>query len=370
MKISEIYTLDEGGKSDGVRYNSEIAFLYTLAGNSKLNPKNPSASFDLTRFNDPDRVEREINRFLVPNYSEKTFNNWLLLSEKYITAIQQHQGKPITQLGWAGGTNKNDDGVADVVFYNYPVAGVSIKDVGGITLNNLTPKKLGLETSGRGQDLFGSLAEQEFLDMKVKIFRDVLDDARRTPDVEQSYGGTRGITYNSKSQEFFVRGSKNTFRGTEKDIIAQATTRIGNWQRVFGDWFQLNWSSKKEYAAPLYKKISLIIEKRLEETLQSQEALLSIMQFADSPYYYATTKGLYYVPSAADAADLRLKRIYYGNPDGTAQRFMAEIGRPDNKNNAIVTIYIRYANGMFESNPTVRVQSLKNPENMMWEKII
>jgi hypothetical protein len=55
--------------------------------------------------------------------------------------------------------------------------------------------------------------------------------------------------------------------------------------------------------------------------------------------------------------------------EGTSQKFQAEVGRPDSVENAKILIYIRYANGMFETNPTVRVQDLKDPQFLGWEKL-
>jgi hypothetical protein len=304
----------------------------------------------------------------VPNYNAKIFDAWEHLADAYMDAIAQKEGASPQKLGWAGGSNINDDGVADVVFYDFPAAGVSIKDTGGITLANLTPKSLGLEPD-RGRDVFSHLAQKEFDAMKKAIFTDVLNDAMSKPDEPQNYGGTRKIVYNSQTQDFTADGKQKSITATADQIMGQIGNNA-NWQRVFGDWFQQNWQAKKSYAAPLYKKVAKMIELQLEEALGDNEKLQRILQFADQPYYYATTKGLYLVPSIADAGDLQLKQVYYGEPDGTAQKFIAEIGHPDNPNNARVTVYIRYANGMFESNPTVRVQDLKNPENLLWERIV
>ena len=368
MRLSEIHNIEEGGASGGARYNSEVAFLYRIAGDKKFNPKKPSSSMDMSMFADPKRTATEIDKFLVPNYNAKIFDAWEHLADAYMDAIEQREGSRPEKLGWAGGSNINDDGVADVVFYNFPAAGVSIKDTGGITLANLTPRNIGLEPD-RGRDVFSHLAQKEFDAMKKAIFTDVLNDAMSKPDQPQNYGGTRQIVYNSQTQDFTVDGKQKSITATADQIMAQIGNNA-NWQRVFGDWFQQNWQAKKEYAAPLYKKVARLIELQLENALGDNEKLQRILQFADQPYYYATTKGLYLVPSIEEAGDLQLKRVYYGEPDGTSQKFIAEIGHPDNPKNAQVTVYIRYANGMFESNPTVRVQDLKNPENLAWEKIV
>jgi hypothetical protein len=40
------------------------------------------------------------------------------------------------------------------------------------------------------------------------------------------------------------------------------------------------------------------------------------------------------------------------------------------ENNATVLVYVRYANGMFDANPTVRIQDLKNPGALAWTKLM
>jgi hypothetical protein len=82
-----------------------------------------------------------------------------------------------------------------------------------------------------------------------------------------------------------------------------------------------------------------------------------------------TPRKFYYVPAAADVANLVSKGTVYGNPDGTSQKFIAKIGPEDSDDYAQILIYIRYANGMFASNPTVRVQELRNPQNIAWEDL-
>ena len=73
------------------------------------------------------------------------------------------------------------------------------------------------------------------------------------------------------------------------------------------------------------------------------------------------------MPSIEQAQDIELKSIQYGDADGTGQLFLANIGRAGSDEYATVDIYMRYANGMFAANPTIRVQSLKNPQYISWE---
>ena len=78
---------------------------------------------------------------------------------------------------------------------------------------------------------------------------------------------------------------------------------------------------------------------------------------------------MYFVPSAKDAGDLELKAIEYDDPAGTSQKFKAKSGNVNSNDGAIIDIYIRFANGLFATNSTARVQSIKNPELIAWDLI-
>jgi hypothetical protein len=50
-------------------------------------------------------------------------------------------------------------------------------------------------------------------------------------------------------------------------------------------------------------------------------------------------------------------------------KFIAEIGMKGSDENAQVEIHVRYANGIWETSPTARVQSLKNPQFLSWSEL-
>jgi hypothetical protein len=131
----------------------------------------------------------------------------------------------------------------------------------------------------------------------------------------------------------------------------------------------LKMQSKKDYATPLYSKLAKVFELTIENHLKQSGNLAGMMRFAKQPYFYASSNALYYVPSIDEVNDLEVRGLKYAAPDGTAQLFAALIGRPGSTENAELDIYIRYANGMFETNPTVRIQNLKNPQFISWEKL-
>ena len=369
MKIFEVVQqLKEGGKTGPVRYNSEVGLLYGLIGNGQFDPKNPESSIPKDRLANPTQTYTDIKKLLVPNFDEKIFNQWAGIATAILPKITAKQGELPTKLGWAGGANQAG-GVADISFAQSTVLGISIKAEGGITLANLTPKKLGIQTA-KGVDVFAFHAEAEFNTMKAAIFRDVIIDAKANPDKELTPIDRYSITYNNKTKEFdivYKKGSQLVKGSLSEEKILSSTGKNAPWQRVFGDWFQANWQSKKSYAAPLYQKIAKVFETTIENHLRESAQLTQMLRFSEEPYYYATPNNLYYVPSIDQVTDLTIKRLRYAEPDGTSQRFIAEIGRPDSKENAELDIYVRYANGMFACNPTVRIQSLKNPQFISWE---
>jgi hypothetical protein len=365
MRFHEFYqNLEEGGKSDSIRYNSEVGVLYGFIGRGKFNPESPEASIPSTELANPTSCYKDIKNLVAPNFMPDTFELWAAKAPEVKEKILEKQGNFPRKLGWSGGQNIAG-GVADIAFADGPTIGISVKAEGGITLANLTPKALGIETD-KGVDVFDMYAGEEYLQMKQQVFAEVLELSKRQPNKPLMPIDRYGITYVPETEQFTINLKNGTVSMTEEQIMG-AIRKNKQWQRVFGDWFQANFAEKKAYATPLYSKIAKVFEATIEKSLSESAKLAGILRFGPKPYYYLSAKGLYYVPSANDVQNLQLKKIRYAQPNGTAQRFIAEIGRADSKDNAELDIYIRYANGMFESNPTVRIQSLKNPQYIGWE---
>lgn len=363
--------IQEGGKSSGRRYNSEIAILCAIAGVdiSTFDPSAPEQTLPPEVFDNPKAVYSDIKKLLAPDFEPELFQKWYDAGGNYaqvINAKMSDHGSQIGQLSWAGGKNKADN-AADIGFIGSDIAGISVKAEGGITLANLTPKALGL-TPEKGSDIFYHYAQKEFKDMKIKIFTDVLDQAKKSPgQVIAPITDKYTIVYDPNTDKYTCKGKKTIT--ADAQTILNAVAKNSSWQRVFGDWFQANWQAKKAYATPLFTKIAKAFEVTIEQTLQQNSSLMNMLRFADKPYFYISTTGLYYVPSLDEVQDLKLMGLKYGEPDGTSQLFVAQIGRPDSEAYAELDIYVRYANGMFEANPTVRVQTLRNPQYISWEKL-
>jgi len=359
-------TINEGGNSSGVRYNSEVGLLHTFAGAKEFDPNDVAGSFDLSKLENPEAVVAGIQKFLVPDYNEKIFSAWRNIGELYQSHMASKLSTMPTRFGWVGGANAGP--VADVEFIDHECSGISVKDAGGITLKNLTPKSLGIDGE-YGIDVFAYHAEEDYIKMKQAIFNDVMDLAQKSPDTRIApITDKYAITYLSQQDKFYCEG-KNKVELSRNDIL-NSVSKNAKWQRVFGDWFQANWSTKKQYAEPLYLDIAKTFEKVIENSLQDRSKLTTTLAFEDKSYFYATPKSLFFVPSVNDLDDISIKNLKYGAPDGTSQKYLAEIGMPGSIENAAIIIYIRYANGMFETNPTVRIQSLRNPEFIGWQKLV
>jgi len=334
-----------------------------------------------------------------------------------------------TELSWVA--SQNQSSVADVKFVNHPMDGISIKEKGAPTLANLTAKALGLDTGPEGDpDVFRHYAKQEWDDVKGYVFDKVLELAKRQPDKPWSVDAKYSITYisgdvpadstrlkmskppvkkvvpptkvpaqtiqppasttptvdNAPVAEnavqppvpattggtgyFKIAYGADSISDTEENIKQKISVNV-KWQRVFGDYFQSFWKKDHkltELGEKLFSKIGADFVSKIKEGLADQSSLEGAVKMGDVSYFYGTPTGVYYVPSSTNNKGLVLQDLKYTSPKGTNQNFLATIGYP-NANPATVTIYIRYANGIFYSNPTVRVQKLTNPQGLGWVKL-
>ena len=375
MKIFEITedNLKKATSSERARYNSEIAMLLAFVGGQlkSFDPNTPESSIPSSALANPEEVYVGIKRFLAPNFDPELFGKWYNRSLTYIPKIQAKMDVTPSQFTWAAGQNKAED-AADIGFVGTPEAGVSVKDVGGITLANLTPDAVGL---GGGGDVIARHAEPEFAHLKTVVFTEVMKLALASPDRPLSWhkASSYYITYSTEKKKFVVVGkgggsTVQTVEMTQQEILSQVATNR-DWQRPFGDWCVANWKNPVVQAAaqPLITKVATDFEKIIEKTLQDNAKLANLLRFAVKPYFYATTKYLFYVPTIETVKELKVKDVHFTRPNGWTLKFLADIGRHDSEQSARVEIHIRYANGMFACNPTVRVQSLKLPQFISWE---
>ena len=173
--------------------------------------------------------------------------------------------------------------------------------------------------------------------------------------------------FDSKTKQFTCHG-KNKKIGTAAEIMADVE-KNAHWQRAFGDWFVTNYAAEKELMGPLVKAISVKFTGIMKRHLSKDGTAAKLVKFVKRPFFYVNPSHVYYVPSIDEVSDLTLKDVKFAAPDGATMKFIAEIGMKDSEENAQVEIHVRYANGIFETNPTARVQSLKNAQFLSWEQL-
>ena len=169
---------------------------------------------------------------------------------------------------------------------------------------------------------------------------------------------------------FIIKFGDGSVNEPEDRILADLAKNTA-WQRVFGDYFQAYWTKDKELTnlgQRLFGKIGADFVSKIKEGLADQSRLHSAVKMGPVSYFYGTPSGTYFVPSTTDNKGLKLHNLEYTSPKGTNQNFLATIGYED-ETPASVLIYIRYANGIFQTNPTVRVQKLTNPQGLGWVKL-
>lgn len=364
--------INEGGKSDAVRYNSEIGVLLSFcnANISKFDPNKPEKTIPSTMLADPQRTYADIKKLLGPAYMPELLNRWYNYAQTTVKPIVVNKlvelGEVVDQFKWSGGANINPETSADIEFVGSTISGCSIKEKSGITLNNPSPKDLGLEVGG---DAFLRYARPEYLSWKQGVFTQVLNLAKKNPgtkiggkDTDKYY-----VVYDPKTKKFTCNG-KNQKVGTSQDIMADME-KNAYWQRAFGDWFVTNYSTQKNLMAPLVESIAEKFTTIMKLHLSQSGTAAKLVKFVKRPFFYVNPAHVYYVPSIDEVSDLTLKDVKFAAPEGATMKFIAEIGMKDSEENAQVEIHVRYANGIFETNPTARVQSLKNAQFLSWEQL-
>jgi len=338
---------------------------------------------------------------------------------------------PPTELAWVA--SQNQSSVADVKFVNHSVDGISVKEHGAPTLANLTAKSLGIDSGPDGDsDVFRAFAQAEWNAVKEYCFQTVLDKAQSQPGkpyapIKPKYS----ITYleseipstasrikppkakpkapeqppiqqtqqqapqQQANQQLDPDLSPDDTRLSEEIEQAQASPgyylikygdkevhepadriwadlhRNQEWQRVFGDYFQSQWNKDQnltDLGKKLFGKIGADFVAKIKDGLANVNNLNSAVKMGSVSYFYTTPKATFYVPAVNNNKGLKLQHLEYTSPKGTNQNFAASIGY-DGEEPATVVIYIRYANGIFQTNPTVRVQKLTNPQGLGWIKI-
>jgi hypothetical protein len=362
--------------SGKTRYNSEVGVLLAFCDVDVANFDAANPNIESTRLAHPHKICEDIKTYLNREhiYDSDELTKWSLRGREIVPVIT----KKLKELGedwptvydWAAGTNRNPNHSADISFVDSKISGVSIKSKSGITLNNPSPKELGIDNSG---DFFLQYAPHEYISWKTQVFESVLDLAHSQPGVR--IGGKKSldkyyIVYHTADEKFSCVGKK-TLVATRQEILDKVSSN-GEWQRGFGDWFVANYRNSKvsEFMKPLRESITQQFMVKMIDHLSKDSRVARLLKFADAPFFYANPSKVYYVPSIRDADALKLKSIRDAKARGATIKFFLECGMENSDDVAAVEIHFRYANGVFEENPTCRIQSLKNPQHIGWELLI
>ena len=346
-------------------------------------------------------------------YKQDYFNKWVTKGADIKSRIG-YKGK----VGWDGVGQGNIGGVADVVFEDGAThTGISIKEKSGITLTNTSPKELGFDYTG---DIFKSYFEKYWLEWKQAVVDRVLELAKSgrvigAPSDKKSQTGNdkiRAIQYNHKDHtdeagNVYEAGTYTIWYGKgpniktwkreafQEDAIHKAI-KAGNslMQRVFGDWYQTAIAGAEpkaiEYQEKLFTAFTKVALEKMSKALEEPKTLSKLLQMSEpKPYYYYMPAGksnrkvvpekLYEVPGTGKSTGINVNLklaspIEYQQVTGTGQKFHVKVknianGEPGEDAYAVITLYIRYANGLFAENPTARVQELKGAEHLLWQSI-
>lgn len=394
MKIFEVTTpqqLNEGGASAVKRYFSELAALAVWAGtgeNPSFDPEHPEEWLDASKLEDPEKVFEDIRRFLIPaisvddnldpkderknKFGLKGYYDISKRSQQLILADMAKKGiEPPIKFGWVGGVNKSSVGAtpSDVEFINNEIAGVSIKDDDGTGVANLGAGEL--EFDGKG-DLFILLAREQILELKRTVMTDLIDvvqqqghyEAKGKPYYNMGWHPDHGVIQ-------IVAEGKKDIAGTPDQLLSTGFLEKSNeYQRCLGDYYLRNYSNYSELSNAVLTETSVKIRDAIEtKVIPNARKLAKLGGFGSSPYYYQLAKPfkVAYVPDFNTANDIEVVSITSPTRFGSGLKYIMALRRRGIEKFATVEVHIRYAQGVFGSSPTFRIQSLNDHEYLYWE---
>jgi len=376
--------LIEGGKSGGTRYNTELASLLSLTNKQKgldgFDPKDPNFEpfdwFNPDKLYNGNQVRTEILKFLPRNYNESKFKSFYDSSMGFKSKIlAQSQPKVFT---WIGGSNATgaDANPSDVEYVNNKLAGISIKDNTGITLSNLTPKSIGL-TTPKGVDaikFYSHTAPSLFPLLKRKVIRETLKEVsaknpKFVPDSKSAYYNIEYIDknnykINSKKSSLII--DKKHFDNMSDDDISKSSEL----HSVFGAYLTSNVNKFRPQIRALYNTVAKEIVPIIQNKMADSASIMRLLNLSPQPYIYQNPKHIYYVPSRQEFlnTELELKDIKFSDTlKASGVLLTIQVGIKGKKEYATIDLWLRYGNRAYGANSTVRLQSIKNPENIAWK---
>lgn len=393
MKVNEIITesvLNEGGDATSKRFFSELGALAAWAGyegsTPNFDPEHPEQWLDPKKLANPEKVFGEIRRFLGPamqGYNTLQKKPHFDIAEYYarskqgrdviLANISEKGLQPPTKFDWVGGENARSVGAtpSDVDFVDGDVAGVSIKDDGGVGLANLGAGELEFEGEG---DLFARLAPKELLALKKAIMSDLIKEVKKSGEYVVPSSPNNKIVYNPKDAQYpFIvyAKEKRAAKATQADLLSDAyLTKSYAYQRFLGDYYLANKDKYTQYSNALLMATSDAIRDAIEKKVIPNAAKLAKLGgFGNKAYYYQLAKPfkVAFVPDMNTANDIEIVKITPPSVMSGGLKYLIALRRRGMEGYATVEAHIRYAQGVFSSSPSFRIQSLKGAQNLYWE---
>jgi len=393
MKIFEVLekVLNEGGNTDAKRMFSEIGALAAWAGNGKtpdfrkpceqwLDPKKLKDS--KTVF---DAVNSELKRaWAIDDKTDPNKKTYLPIDQYYANSVQDKQRiladmanqgfatpTQFSWVGWIGGDKSSSQ--SDIIFVGNPdVAGISVKDDGGLGVANLGAGELEFEGSG---DLFTNLAGPEMLALKTKVMKDLQAEVKSAGQYEVS-NGKYVMSWHPEANKFQIQtAGEKPIAGTPQQLLSPeflSTTK--QWHRTLGRYFVENQAKYTKETNAIVMAISDIIEDAIEQKIiPNATKLAKLGGFGSRPYYYQLTgkKGdfIAYVPDLKTAKDIEVIGIVPSGVFDTGIKYIIKLRRPGATGFATVEAKIRYDLGAFSRNAVFKITNLKGKENLYWSPI-
>jgi len=389
MKISEILNeniLTEGGDATSKRFFSELGALAAWAGKGSdpsFDPERPQDWLDASKLEDPEIVFKDITRFLsdarkkydADKKAHLDIDGYYELSKRakeLILSDMREKGiAPPKKFGWVGGENALSVGAtpSDVNFIDNDIAGVSIKDDGGVGVGNLGAGELEFEGSG---DLFGRLAPNELYSLKVAVMTDLIEELKDGGSLAAGSKSDYIMTWIEEEQKVLIQApGKQDIKGNEDQLTNWGFLQKSNeYQRVLGQYFLAHKNDYKSYTDKLLDATSEKIKDAIEKkVIPNANKLAKLGGFGSQAYYYQLAKPfkVAYVPDKDTANDIEVVKITPPSAMSGGLKYIIELRRRGMEGVAKVEVHIRYAQGIFASSPSFRIQSLKGHENLYWE---
>lgn len=410
----------EGGQSDAKRYLSELGVFLAMPGvlDNDLNIEQVELEhigdyINESKVVDLQKIQSEIKKENILKHIKKSGHKlieWYYKTQKFVLPKIDAEHLP-EKYTWIAGENQGL-GPVDVVFVGSEYGGISVKDEGGITLKSPGMEWFGIPSVlddkgnlGKGERI-GNLSPDTYAAWMQNCMKEVINTAKSQQVAGRYVSYERGqevITPANTSQPipdssdisvprdtirwlpekelFFIRGKGSKIQEVhlKEPQILQATvdrnpaTMNRNYNRVFGNWYtEIGAKNNDPYMRPFRDAVVGILEEKIQQVLDDDAKSKSLLQMGDKPYYYVSTREVYKVPTAESIGKLETSiSPLVAKKQESGVNFLAyfvSAEAEDKSVKAIVEVRFRWRNGLFATNSTIAIQSLKNAEVIGWEK--